>query len=56
MRELQEIIVQKKENVNEYTKVNDVVLSFIDNKKSQHMPSPIDFGHGNVADESQISS
>lgn len=44
MQELQDIIVQRTENIEEYSKVKDVVMNFIDNRKSHCTPSPMDIG------------
>ena len=45
MQELQDIIVQRAESVEQFAKVKEIVLNFIDNRRSQiPAPSPMDVG------------
>ena len=44
MQELQGIIVQRTENVEEVSKVKEVIMNFIDNRRSSVSPTPMDIG------------
>lgn len=52
MQELQDISVQRIENVEEYSKIKEVVMNLVDNRRSQHMPSSMTIGQNDFGHES----
>ena len=44
MQELQDIIIQRTDNVEEVSKVKEVIMNFIDNRRSSVSPTPMDIG------------
>ena len=54
MQELQDIIAQRSQHVEQYAKVEEVFMNFIDNRRSQNAPSPMDLGGLNQQRQRQL--
>lgn len=44
-QELQDLIVQRSEKLEAYKDVKATVMNFVDNRKAQYMPTPMDIGN-----------